>query len=189
MARTRKFPEIKNCRTENPVTMLEDELVAVRQKLPAEYEKAITGAERVLASRIKKLDTLNSRFAKTRERLTKAREQQRIKVTATVQARFEKARIAVAELKVDSIDLRAEIAMLRKGISDLKKRFRQFQTTEKAIEKLEKKAAKPRKHQRRKKTKASDRKTALESQWERFAGSSSNKESAFASQEVEAEVE
>ena len=190
MARAKKPSEMENMRAENPVTMLEVKFATVRQKLPAEYEKAITGAGRVLASRIKKLDTLNGRLAKARERLAKAREQQKIKATAAVQARFEKARLAVAELKVESADLRAEIVGLRKEISNLKKRSRQFQTIEKAIQKLEKKAAKPHKPRRRKKTKASDRKIALESQWERFtAGSSLNKESAFAEHEIEAEVE
>ncbi|ADJ28883.1 hypothetical protein [Nitrosococcus watsonii] len=190
MARVKKSPEMENTQAENPVTMLEVKFATVRQKLPAEYEKAITGAGRVLASRIKKLDTLNGRLAKARERLTKAREQQKIKATAAVQTRFEKARLAVAELKVESADLRAEIAVLRKEISDLKKRSRQFQTIEKAIQKLEKKAATPHKPRRRKKTKATARKKDLESQWEQFTGgSSSNKESAFAGREVEAEVE
>lgn len=185
MARTRKSPEAKNLQAEDSVLMFEAEFATVRQKLPAEYEKAITAAERTLASRLKNLDTLKGRYEKAMERLSKAREQKKIKATAAVQTRFEKAQLATAELKVSMADVRAEIAELRKEISDLKKRSRQFQTIEKAIQKLEKKAAKPRKYRRRKKTKTST------PQWEQFAegkAAASEKEPAFVDQEAEAEV-
>ncbi|QBQ55292.1 hypothetical protein [Nitrosococcus wardiae] len=193
MARARKSPGTKNlqAQAEDAVAMFESEFDTVRQKLPAEYEKAIAATERTLASRLKNLETLKGRLAKAMDRLAKAREQKKIKTTAAVQTRFEKAQLAVAELKANITELRAEIAVLRKEVSDLKKRSRQFQTIEKAIQKLEKKAAKPRKYRRRKKTKTPARAKGSEPQWEKFAegkATTSNKKPAFVGQEEEAEV-
>lgn len=155
MARARKSSLDGKPRTENSVASLEIEFDSVREKLPAEYEKAITGAERTLSSHLKKLNTLKGRLEKARERLAKAREQKIIKATAAVQARFEKAQAAVAAAKTEITELRAEITELRKGAGELKKRLRKFNFIEKEIQKVERKAVKPRKYRRRKKSRIS----------------------------------
>lgn len=192
MARAKKPPITERQNQGDSVNLFEVEFATARQKLPAEYEKAITGAGRTLGSRLKQLNTLKGRLEKAIERLAKAREQKKFKATAAVQARFEKAQAAVAEIKADSADLREEISELRKSIADLKKRSRQFQAIEKAIQKIEKKAAKPRKYRRKKKLKTSP----SASEWEKFAGgeavpsaSSARKESTFFNQQAETEIE
>jgi hypothetical protein len=195
MAREKKSATSKNPQLENSVTMLEIEFATVREKLPAEYEKAIAGAKRTLGSRLKKLDTLKGRLEKATERLVKAREQKKLKTTAVVQARLDKAQVVITELKADVADFRAEIRDLRKDIADLKKRSRQFQIIEKAIQKLEKKTAESRQYRRKKKAGISATSTGINPEWERLVGEkaapgslSSRKEPAFFDQEIEAEV-
>lgn len=192
MARVKKTPVSEKQNQRDSVTMFEVEFATARQKLPAEYEKAIAGAGRTLDSRLKQLNTLKERLGKAKERLAKAQEQRKFKTTAAVQTRFEKAQAAVADIKANSADLREEISELRQNIADLKKRSRQFQAIEKAIQKVEKIAAKPRKYRRKKKSKSPH----SSSEWEKLAGgeavpstSSERKESTFFNQQTETEVE
>ncbi len=194
MARARKSSPSRKLQAESPVESLEVEFDNVREKLPAEYEKAIVAAERALNSHLKKLDTLKGRLEKAQERLAKTREQKRIKVTAAVQTRFEKAQAAVAVSKDEIAELRVEIAEVRKEIGSLKKRLRKFNFIEKEICKAEKKAVTPRKYRRRKKSRASQESTDVDSKWgstaeeEAIAAKSSNKELAFLGREAKAEA-
>lgn len=157
MAKARESSPTQNLQTKNSVVSLEIEFDSVREKLPAEYEKAIAGAEQALNSHLKKLNTLKGRLKKAQERLVKAREQQQIKLTAAVQTRFEKAQVAVVATRAEMAELRDEIVELRKDAGELKRRLRKFNFIEKEIRKAEKKAEKKtvtsRKYPNRKKSK------------------------------------